>query len=103
MREAADEELRREQAEAIKVVYVAVTRARDLLVVPTCGDQPIEGWLQVLDPMLYPPDGYRRRRNRGALQYNRRARRLNSDTATNSSQVSAPRVCSRGDAPEKLL
>jgi ATP-dependent helicase/nuclease subunit A len=60
LREAADEELRREQAEAIRVAYVAVTRARDLLVVPTCGDQPIEGWLQVLDPMLYPPDGARR-------------------------------------------
>jgi ATP-dependent helicase/nuclease subunit A len=32
-----------------------VTRARDLLVAPVCGDQPIEGWLEVLDPMLYPP------------------------------------------------
>jgi UvrD-like helicase C-terminal domain len=60
LREAADEELRREQAEAIRVAYVAVTRARDLLVVPTCGDRPIEGWLQVLDPTLYPPDGARR-------------------------------------------
>ena len=60
LREAADEELRREQAEAIRVAYVAVTRARDLLVLPTCGDQPIEGWLQVLDPMLYPADSARR-------------------------------------------
>jgi ATP-dependent exoDNAse (exonuclease V) beta subunit len=59
--EAADEELRRDQAEAIRVAYVASTRARDLLVVPTCGDQPIEGWLGVLDPMLYPPDNARRK------------------------------------------
>ena len=59
MCEAADEELRREQTEAIRVAYVAVTRARDLLVLPTCGDQPIEGWLEVLDPMLYPPDSAR--------------------------------------------
>jgi len=47
--EAADEELRRDQAEAIRVAYVAATRARDLLVVPVCGDYPIEGWLEVLD------------------------------------------------------
>ena len=54
--EAADEELQRDQAEAIRVAYVAATRARDLLVAPVCGDQPIEGWLEVLNPMLYPPD-----------------------------------------------
>ena len=59
--EAAGEELSREQTEAIRVAYVAATRARDLLVVPTCGDQPIEGWLGVLDPMLYPADDARRR------------------------------------------
>jgi ATP-dependent helicase/nuclease subunit A len=29
--------------------------------VPVCGDQPIDGWLGVLDPMLYPPDDARRR------------------------------------------
>jgi ATP-dependent exoDNAse (exonuclease V) beta subunit len=50
--EAVDDELGRERAEAIRVAYVAATRARDLLVVPTCGDQPIEGWLEVLDSML---------------------------------------------------
>ncbi len=57
--EAADEELKRDQAEGIRVAYVAATRARDLLVVPVCGDQPIEGWVEVLDPMLYPPDDVR--------------------------------------------
>ena len=41
-------------------LYVAATRARDLLVVPTCGDQPIQGWLDVLDPMVYTPDDARR-------------------------------------------
>jgi ATP-dependent helicase/nuclease subunit A len=59
--EAAGEELSRDQTEAIRVAYVAATRARDLLVVPVCGDQPIEGWLGVLDSMLYPPDDARRR------------------------------------------
>jgi len=58
--EAADEELQHDRAEAIRVAYVAATRARDLLVAPVCGDQPIEGWLEVLDPMLYPPDNSRR-------------------------------------------
>jgi ATP-dependent helicase/nuclease subunit A len=58
--EASDLELKRDRAEAIRVAYVAATRARELLVVPVCGDQPIEGWFEVLDPILYPPDGSRR-------------------------------------------
>jgi ATP-dependent helicase/nuclease subunit A len=58
--EAADEELRRDQAEAVRVAYVAATRARDLLIAPVCGDEPIEGWLDVLKPVLYPPDHLRR-------------------------------------------
>jgi ATP-dependent helicase/nuclease subunit A len=58
--EVADEELNRDQAEAIRVAYVASTRARDLLIAPACGDQPIEGWLGVLDPVLYPPNDSRR-------------------------------------------
>jgi len=46
--------MKRDRAEAIRVAYVAATRARDLLVVPACGDQPIEGWFEVLNPELYP-------------------------------------------------
>ena len=53
--EASQEELRRDQAEAVRLVYVAATRARDLLVVPACGDQPLTGWLEVLNLALYPP------------------------------------------------
>jgi ATP-dependent exoDNAse (exonuclease V) beta subunit len=51
--EAAAEEQQREQDEAIRVAYVASTRARDLLVAPVCGDQAIDGWLTVLDRVLY--------------------------------------------------
>jgi ATP-dependent exoDNAse (exonuclease V) beta subunit len=58
--EASDLEMKRDRAEAIRVAYVAATRARDLLVIPTCGDQPINGWLDVLNPMLYPPETARR-------------------------------------------
>jgi ATP-dependent exoDNAse (exonuclease V) beta subunit len=59
--DAADDELVRERAESVRVAYVAATRARDLLVVPACGDAPISGWIDVLNPVLYPPDRERRR------------------------------------------
>jgi ATP-dependent exoDNAse (exonuclease V) beta subunit len=59
--EASDEELRRDRAEAIRVAYVAATRARDLLVAPVCGDATIAGWLDPLQPVLYPSESARRR------------------------------------------
>jgi hypothetical protein len=62
--EAADEELRRDQAEAVRVAYVAATRARNLLVAPVCGDEPIEGWIDVLKPVLYPTEDSRRNSDR---------------------------------------
>ena len=56
LREASDLELKRDRAEAIgSPTYVAATRARELLVVPTCGDEPIQGWFEVLDPFFIPP------------------------------------------------
>ena len=55
---AADEQLR-EKDEAIRVAYVAATRARDLLVAPVCGDQTLEGWISVLNPALYPANAAR--------------------------------------------
>jgi hypothetical protein len=58
---AADDELLRERGESVRVAYVASTRARDLLVVPGCGDSPISGWLDVLNPVLYPLDHERSR------------------------------------------
>jgi ATP-dependent exoDNAse (exonuclease V) beta subunit len=59
--DSAEEELRRDQAEAVRLIYVAATRARDLLVVPVVGDGPIAGWLDVLYPALYPLDDRRRK------------------------------------------
>jgi ATP-dependent helicase/nuclease subunit A len=61
LREASDLEMKRDRAEAVRVSYVAATRARDLLVVPTCGDGAIEGWFEVLNPVLYPPEDKRQR------------------------------------------
>jgi ATP-dependent exoDNAse (exonuclease V) beta subunit len=55
------EEVRRERAEAVRLAYVAATRARDLLVVPAVGDGPWDGgWLDPLNAALYPPRGRRR-------------------------------------------
>jgi ATP-dependent exoDNAse (exonuclease V) beta subunit len=55
-------EIERNSAEAVRVAYVAATRARDLLVVPALGDGPYEGdrWLAALSPMLYPAADARR-------------------------------------------
>jgi ATP-dependent helicase/nuclease subunit A len=50
----ADEELRRDEEEAVRLLYVATTRARDLIVSPVVGDEPQSGWLARLTPVLYP-------------------------------------------------
>ena len=42
-------------AEVVRLTYVAVTRAQEILVVPVCGDGPIDGWVEVLHDALYPP------------------------------------------------
>lgn len=55
LREREEEVLERDSAESIRLTYVAATRARDLLVVPTVGDQRLPGWVDVLHPALYPP------------------------------------------------
>jgi ATP-dependent exoDNAse (exonuclease V) beta subunit len=56
VQENADEEMRIEKEEAARVLYVAATRARDLLVVCGVGDHPYEGWLATLNPVLYPTE-----------------------------------------------
>jgi ATP-dependent exoDNAse (exonuclease V) beta subunit len=64
LREAAPLELRRDREEAVRLAYVAATRARDLLVVPAIGDPrrdaEEEGWLDVLLPAIEPPRETRR-------------------------------------------
>jgi len=50
-------ELAREQAEGVRLAYVAATRARDVLVVPVIGDNVYDGgWLDPLMPAVYPPE-----------------------------------------------
>ena len=52
--EHATLEMDRERDEATRLLYVAATRARDLLVVPVLGDGRHEGWLAALEPALHP-------------------------------------------------
>jgi ATP-dependent exoDNAse (exonuclease V) beta subunit len=54
------DELRRDAAEGARLAYVAATRARDLLVIPAVGDGEREGWIQSLNPAIYPPVETRR-------------------------------------------
>lgn len=60
--ERREEVLEQDREEALRLLYVAATRARDLLVVPAVGDErddkgpTNEGWLDALDPVLYPGD-----------------------------------------------
>ena len=76
--ERREEILDQDREEAVRLLYVATTRARELLVIPVVGDErddrqaappsgaagagtpaprPVsEGWLDVLDPVLYPSD-----------------------------------------------
>ncbi|WP_438017637.1 UvrD-helicase domain-containing protein [Sorangium sp. So ce315] len=63
--ERRDEVLRRDREEAVRLAYVAATRARELLVVPAVGDArpgdgSSDGWLDVLHPVLYPAPRERR-------------------------------------------
>lgn len=72
--EHRESEVARDYAEAIRLAYVAATRARDLLVVPVVGD-PYErdkpGWIQALDPVVNPLPAERRnaRRAPGCPQF----------------------------------
>lgn len=54
-------EVLRDEAEGVRVAYVAATRARDLLVVPVVGDVEYDGgWTGPLNRAVYPPMAARR-------------------------------------------
>jgi ATP-dependent helicase/nuclease subunit A len=57
--EKRDDVLRHDKEEAVRVTYVAATRARELLVVPVvgdafAGDEAASGWLDALHPVIFP-------------------------------------------------
>jgi ATP-dependent helicase/nuclease subunit A len=54
-------EIARDEAEGVRIAYVAATRARDLLVVPGVGDAPWDGgWTGPLNRAIYPEHSQRR-------------------------------------------
>jgi ATP-dependent exoDNAse (exonuclease V) beta subunit len=55
-----EDEREREREEAARILYVAATRARDLLVVPVIGDERRDGWLGAMHPVVYPDESRRR-------------------------------------------
>ncbi len=78
------DEAARERAEGVRVAYVAATRARDLLVVPACGDEPFpqDNWLSPLNKALYP--------SREAWRKSRPARELGCPEFGEASIVARP-------------
>jgi ATP-dependent exoDNAse (exonuclease V) beta subunit len=52
--EHGEEEMEREREESVRLLYVAATRARDVLVVPVIGDERRAGWLSAIEPAVYP-------------------------------------------------
>jgi|APLak6261679142_1056127.scaffolds.fasta_scaffold00009_134 ATP-dependent exoDNAse (exonuclease V) beta subunit len=59
LREHEHEVLARDAEEAMRLTYVAATRARDVLVVPVCSERRWnDTWTEVLYPSLYPQLGF---------------------------------------------
>ncbi len=52
--ENAQEVLDRDREESHRLLYVASTRSRDILVAPGVGDGEHDGWVDLLNPALYP-------------------------------------------------
>src|SRR5262249_41135297 len=66
LHEHETDEVLRDEAEGVRLAYVAATRARDLLVLPAVGDEPWEGgWFSRLNGALYPLKESRRTAARG--------------------------------------
>ncbi len=60
LQEHAAKEHDRDVEESIRLLYVASTRARDLIVVPAVGDEESGGWLARLNPVVCPANTERR-------------------------------------------
>jgi ATP-dependent exoDNAse (exonuclease V) beta subunit len=54
--ENRNEVLRHDAEEAVRLTYVAATRARDLLVIPVVGDESVAGWVDVFNSVVYPAE-----------------------------------------------
>ncbi len=82
--DAAEDEAQADEEEALRVAYVAATRARDLLVVAAIGEEDRQGgWLSPLHDALYPPQG--------ALAHRRNRRRAARSSAARRCSIGRPR------------
>ena len=61
LREHELEVLKHDREEGERLAYVAVTRARDLLVVPVVGDEERDNWLAALTPVVFPEPSRKRK------------------------------------------
>jgi ATP-dependent exoDNAse (exonuclease V) beta subunit len=102
----ADVERRRDAAEGVRLAYVAATRARDLLVVPTVGDGPWDdGWVSPLNRALYPPrQEYRRSRTAaGCPEFGDRSVLERPERAHGETEISVRPGLHRSDAGEEVV
>jgi ATP-dependent helicase/nuclease subunit A len=49
-----------DEAEVQRLAYVATTRAKEMLVIPTVGEGRIDGWIDLLSPAVYPANDKKR-------------------------------------------
>ena len=88
------EEVARDEAEGVRLAYVAATRARDLLVVPAVGDEPWDGgWLSPLNRALYPPVDDAPQRRRAGRSVRRSSRRTPCCSGRTTSRPALRTVC----------
>ena len=92
-------EIARDEAEGVRVAYVAATRARDLLVVPAVGDVAWDGgWTGPLNDAIYPPHNARRAataRQVPGVQEGLVWRRPDNDRGRRRRVPGAPRIADR--------
>ncbi len=65
--EHRDSVIAHDDAEEIRLAYVAATRARDMLVLPVVGDDKLEGWIDVFHDAVYPGGDARRHASKEGL------------------------------------
>jgi ATP-dependent helicase/nuclease subunit A len=57
-----------DEAELVRLTYVAATRAKEMLVVPSTAEGPLEGWLELLRPAVHPASEQARKTQPSALR-----------------------------------
>jgi ATP-dependent exoDNAse (exonuclease V) beta subunit len=103
--EKREEVLKHDAEEAVRLAYVAATRARELLVVPVvgdaiAGDEAASGWLDVLHPAIFPRPVDRRRSEPalGCPRFGEDSVRERSESAHRGPEGSVRPGCHRPEA-----